>query len=139
MWIQKPLTLAPRARGVHLITSDVLRALPEMQEVRVGLLHLFLQHTSASLALNENASPDVRLDLEAHLARLAPDGAAHYIHRDEGADDMAAHIKNVLVGAFLVLPVRDGQPALGTWQGVYLLEHRNHGGVRRLLLTLFGE
>lgn len=138
-WLQRPLVLTPRPRGFHLITRDVERALPELARVQTGLLHVFLQHTSASLALNENASPDVRTDLDAWMRRAVPDGAAYFRHTEEGPDDMSAHVKSVLVGPALSLPVQHGRLALGTWQGLYLGEHRDHGGSRRLLLTLFGS
>jgi secondary thiamine-phosphate synthase enzyme len=139
MWVQRTLALRPRPRGVHLITSEVVEALPELAGLRVGLAHLFLRHTSASLALNENASPDVRADLETWLGRAVPDGAPYFRHTLEGDDDMPAHVKAVLIGDSLTLPVTDGRLALGTWQGVYLCEHRENGGVRMLTLTLQGE
>lgn len=139
MWLQYNLTLAPRQRGVHLVTDEIVRQLPGLRDLRVGLLHLLVQHTSAALALNEAASADVRADLEAHLNLIAPDDAHHYTHRDEGPDDMAAHIKAVLVGPALTLPITQGALALGAWQGIYLLEFRNRGGPRRLVATLMGE
>lgn len=139
MWYQKHLTLAPRGRGAHLITAEVVRQLPELRAIRVGVAHFFLQHTSASLALNENALEEVRVDIEEHLSLLAPDGAPHYTHIDEGPDDSPAHIKNVLIGASLSVPITDGRLDLGTWQGLYLLEHRYEGGARRLVVTLHGE
>lgn len=138
-WLQRDLALAARPRGCHLVTRDILAALPELAQCRTGLLHLFLQHTSASLAINENADPDVRADLERHLSVIAPENAPHYQHVTEGPDDMPAHIKSALVGIELTLPVRDGRLALGTWQGIWLLEHRDHGGARRLVLTLQGD
>lgn len=137
--VQKPITLKPRPRGFHLITDEILSQLPELKQVRVGLAHLFIQHTSASLALNENASPDVRRDLERHFRQLAPDNAPHYEHTLEGPDDMPAHIKAVLIGPSLTLPITNGRLNLGTWQGIYLCEHREHGGACRLLITLSGE
>ena len=139
MWIQRELTLSPRPRGFHLVTDEVVAAVPELRTVRAGLLHVFLQHTSASLALNENASPDVRADLEAWTRRAVPDDAPYFRHTEEGPDDMSAHVKAVLVGPSLTLPVTSGRLALGTWQGVYLGEHRARGGARRLVLTLTGE
>jgi secondary thiamine-phosphate synthase enzyme len=139
MWQQSSCTLSPRPRGVHLVTDTLLHHAPALHGVRVGLLHLFLQHTSAALALNESASPDVRVDLNAYLNMIAPDGARHYTHRLEGPDDMPAHIKAVLVGPSLTLPVTNGAVALGTWQGIYLFEFRNHGGPRRIIITLMGE
>ena len=138
-WLQRDLNLAPRPRGCHLVTRDIVAALPELARCRVGLLHVFLQHTSASLAINENADPDVRVDLERHLGVLAPEHAPHYSHLTEGPDDMPAHIKSALVGVELTVPVRDGRLALGTWQGLWLLEHRDQGGARRLVLTLQGD
>ncbi len=133
------ITLSARPRGVHLITNEIVRQLPALGAARIGLLHLFLQHTSAALALNEDASPDVRADLATHLDGLAPDGAERYTHRYEGADDMAAHIKAVLVGPSLLIPVSEGALALGMWQGIYLLEFRNNGGPRRIVATLMGD
>lgn len=139
MWTQHDLRLAPRPRGFHLITREVVAALPDLARVRVGLLHVFLQHTSASLALSENASPDVRRDFERFFNHLVPDGWPGFEHTLEGPDDMAAHVKASLLGPALTLPVREGRLALGTWQGVYLCEHRDDGGARRLVLTLQGE
>ncbi|MCU0308938.1 MAG: secondary thiamine-phosphate synthase enzyme YjbQ [Thermoleophilia bacterium] len=139
MWLQRRITLAAVPRGVHLVTGAVLGAIPEVREVTTGMLSLFLQHTSASLALNENASPDVRRDLDAWLDRAAPEDAPYWTHTMEGPDDMPAHVKSVIVGPSLLVPVGGGRPALGTWQGVYLLEHRDHGGPRSLVATLWGE
>jgi secondary thiamine-phosphate synthase enzyme len=139
MWHQSEVTLRPRERGFHLVTGEVVDAVPELGELRVGLAHLFLRHTSASLTLNENASPDVRRDLRTWFDRAVPDGAGFFTHTLEGPDDMPSHIKSTLTGNDVVLPVRDGRLALGTWQGVYLCEHRDHGGARSLLVTLWGE
>ena len=139
MWIQREIALDPRRRGVHLVGAQVVAALPELSGVRVGLLHLHLQHTSAGLALNENASPDVRADLETWLDRAVPDGAPYFRHTLEGADDMPAHVKSVLTGTSLTLPIARGEPAVGTWQGIYLCEFRDRGGARRLIATLHGE
>lgn len=139
MWAQRRFTLSARPRGVHLVTRDVVHAVPEVAEVAVGMLHLFIQHTSASLALNENASPDVRRDLETWLDRAAPDGAPYWTHVLEGPDDMPAHVKSVVVGESLTIPVSGGRLALGTWQGVYLCEHRDRGGPRSVVATLWGE
>ena len=138
MWISRDIDLRPRPRGFHLVTDEVLGALPELRELRVGLLHLLLQHTSAGLTLNENASPDVRRDLETWVNAAAPESFA-WTHTLEGADDMPAHVKSSLMGATLTLPVRDGAPVLGTWQGVTLCEHRDHGGPRRVTATAWGE
>jgi secondary thiamine-phosphate synthase enzyme len=139
MWAQGEIRLDPRRRGFHLITREVLAAVPRLAEVEVGLLHLFIRHTSASLTLNENASPDVRRDFEAWFSRAVPDGAEYFRHRLEGDDDMPAHIKSSLLGSSLTIPIADGRLALGTWQGIYLCEHRDHGGPRRLLITAWGE
>ena len=137
--MQKELTLNPRPRGFHLVTDEILSRLPELRDYRVGLAHIFIRHTSASLALNENASPDVRRDLERHFRELAPDNAPHYEHTLEGPDDMPAHIKAVLIGPALTLPISNGRLALGTWQGIYLCEHRERGGARRRVVTRSGE
>ncbi len=139
MWIQKHIQLKPRPRGFHLVTSDILRELPELRELRVGLMHVFIQHTSASLSINENADPTVRSDFESHFNRAVPENQPYYQHNDEGPDDLPAHIKSSLLGCELSIPVSGGQLALGTWQGIYLCEHRNHGGSRRLVVTVQGE
>ena len=138
MWTQREITLQPRARGVHLITGEITGALPEIGALRVGLCQLLLQHTSASLTLNENASPDVRRDLRTWLDAAVPEGFP-WTHTLEGADDMPAHVKATLTGPELTLPVRDGRLALGTWQGIQLCEHRDHGGARSVVATLWGE
>ena len=138
VWFQRVITLPPFSRGFHLITGVIQRNLPEIESVRIGLLHLFLQHTSASLTINENASPEVREDLEAVSNALAPEDFS-YRHSLEGPDDMPAHVKSSLFGASLVIPVRSGRLALGTWQGIYLCEHRDEGGRRNLVATLQGE
>ena len=137
-WSQREITLRSRPRGVHLVTSEIVDAVPELRELRIGLAHLFLRHTSASLTLNENASPDVRRDFESWLNVAVPEDFA-WTHTLEGPDDMPAHIKASLMGASLSLPVAGGRLALGTWQGVYLCEHRDRGGPRSLLVTLTGE
>lgn len=139
LWIQKTITLAARPRGFHLITQEVTAQLPELQTVRVGVCQLFLQHTSASIALNERIEPEVRHDLEKFFNRLVPEDLARYSHAYEGPDDMPAHIKALLVGQSVTIPVTDGRFNLGTWQGLYLCEHRNHGGARRLVATAWGE
>jgi secondary thiamine-phosphate synthase enzyme len=139
MWQQTPITLAARPRGFHLVTREILEGIPALAACKVGLLHLWLQHTSASLTINENADPAVRRDFERFFDRLIPDGAGGYEHNDEGDDDLPAHFKASLLGCQLSLPVRSGRLALGTWQGVYLGEHRDHGGPRRLIATLHGE
>ena len=139
MWIRRHLRLEPRPAGIHLVTRDVVDALPEMRDVRVGLLHVLVAHTSASLTLNENASPDVRADLDAWLDRAVPRDTPYFRHTMEGPGDMPAHVKAALMGSSVTLPVTDGRLDVGTWQGVYLCEHRDHGGSRRLVLTLWGE
>ena len=138
MWTQKTIQLKARARGFHLITRDIEQALPELAGVSVGLLHVFIQHTSASLTINENADPTVRVDFEEVFSRLVPENQPYYKHNDEGPDDLPAHIKSSLLGPSLTIPVTNGRLALGTWQGIYLCEHRDYGGSRRLILTLQG-
>jgi len=139
MWRQREIRLDPRPRGFHLVTREIESALPELRELGVGLAHLHLLHTSASLALNENASPDVRSDFAAWFDRAVPEDASYWTHTLEGPDDMPAHVKGALLGFSLTLPVRDGSFALGTWQGIYLCEHRDRGGARGLIATLTGE
>jgi secondary thiamine-phosphate synthase enzyme len=139
MWVQREIMLRPRPRGFHLITSEVESELPELRSLQVGIAHLFIRHTSASLTLNENASPDVRRDFERWFDHAVPEDAPFWTHTVEGPDDMPAHIKASLLGPSLSLPVSRGRFALGTWQGVYLCEHRDHGGPRSLLVTLFGD
>lgn len=138
-WHQRTIRLRPRPRGFHLVTREIVDALPELRGVRAGLVHLFLQHTSASLSLGENADPDVRDDLERWTRAAVPDGASYFTHVTEGADDMPAHVKAGLFGAGLVLPARDGRLALGTWQGIYLGEHRDGGGARTVVATVWGD
>jgi secondary thiamine-phosphate synthase enzyme len=139
MWLQREIRLAPRERGFHLVTREVLDALPELGELEVGMLHLLIRHTSASLALNENASPDVRRDFETWFNQVVPERAPYWTHTLEGPDDMPAHIKAALLGPTLTLPVARGRLALGTWQGIYLCEHRNRGGSRSVVATAWGE
>jgi secondary thiamine-phosphate synthase enzyme len=139
MWLQREITLRPRPRGFHLVTGEIESAVPDLREIAVGLAHLFIRHTSASLTLNENASPDVRRDFESWFDAAVPEDAPYWTHTLEGPDDMPAHIKASLLGPALSLPVTDGRLALGTWQGVYLCEHRDRGGPRSLLVTLVGE
>ena len=138
-WFQKEVTLSPRPRGFHLITREIVAAVPEIGRYSVGLAHLFIRHTSAALALNENADPTVRDDMEAYFNRLAPENAPYYSHTLEGPDDMPAHLKAVLLGSSLTIPINNGRLALGTWQGIYLCEHRDDGGRRRVVVTLSGE
>ena len=138
IWVQRNVSLPAHARGFHLITREVLANLPELARIHVGLLHVFIQHTSASLTINENADPDVPADLESSLSAIAPEDFP-YQHTIEGPDDMPAHVKAALLGSSVTIPVARGQLCLGTWQGIYLCEHRNHGGRRNLVLTLWGE
>jgi secondary thiamine-phosphate synthase enzyme len=139
MWVQREIRLQARPRGFHLVTRDVLEALPELPQLQVGLLHLLIRHTSASLSLNENASPDVRRDFEAWFNQAVPERAEYWTHVLEGDDDMPAHVKAALLGPSLTLPISRGRLALGTWQGIYLCEHRDHGGARSLVATMWGE
>ncbi len=138
-WIQKEFSLKARSRGFHLITREVLEQLPELREIEAGMLNLFIQHTSASLTINENADPDVRADMERHFNHAVPENAPYYEHTLEGPDDMPAHIKSSILGSSLSIPVGQGKLRLGTWQGIYLCEHRNHGGARRIVATLSGK
>jgi secondary thiamine-phosphate synthase enzyme len=138
-WFQREITLAPKERGFHLITREIESQLPEVRRFAVGLAHIFIQHTSASLALNENADPTVRQDMERHFNQLAPENAPYFSHTYEGPDDMPAHIKAVLLGSSVSIPISNGCFNMGTWQGIYLCEHRNRGGRRRLVVTLSGE
>jgi secondary thiamine-phosphate synthase enzyme len=137
-WVQRLIELEPRPRGFHLVTNEVVEALPELRDVQHGMLNLLIQHTSASLSMNENASPDVRRDLETWFDKAVPEGAPYWSHTLEGADDMPAHVKSSLLGPSLTLPVAGGQLALGTWQGIYLCEHRDRGGSRSVVATLWG-
>ena len=139
MWTQKHIQLTPRKRGFHLITREILEQLPELHSIRIGMLNLFIKHTSASLTINENADPTVRDDFESHFNRFVPENEPYYRHTLEGGDDMPAHIKSSILGASLNIPITDGKLNMGTWQGVYLCEHRNHGGARTLVATLQGE
>lgn len=139
MWLQRQFRLDPVPRGFHLITREVVAALPELAQLEVGLLHLHIQHTSASLALNENADPSVRRDFETWFDQAVPERAPYWTHTQEGDDDMPAHIKASLLGPSLTLPVTHGRLALGTWQGIYLCEHRDHGGARSLVVTAHGD
>ena len=138
MWVQREISLDPRPRGFHLVTREIVGAIPELGDVAIGLLHLLIQHTSASLALNENASPDVRRDFESYFNAVVPEDAPFWTHTLEGADDMPAHIKASLLGPSLTLPISRGRLALGTWQGIYLCEHRNRGGSRSVMATIWG-
>ncbi len=139
MWTQQRITLSPKARGYHLITDEVLAQLNGLEQISVGLLHLFIQHTSASLSINENADPTVRQDMETHINKMVPDDMPYYLHNYEGADDMPAHIKASLIGSNLTIPIEDGKLALGMWQGIILGEHRNRAGSRLLVATISGQ
>ncbi|HIF9334829.1 YjbQ family protein [Photobacterium damselae] len=139
MWQQKQIELTAKSRGFHLISDEIEQQLPELAQYTVGLCHIFILHTSASLTINENADPTVRSDLEAHINKLVPERAPYYRHTYEGDDDMPAHIKASLLGSSVMIPIKNGQLALGTWQGIYLGEHRDYGGRRHLMVTLQGE
>lgn len=139
MWLQKEIHLKPRARGFHLITEELLRALPELRDFKIGMMNVFILHTSASLTINENADPTVRQDFESFFNHAVPDDTPYFRHQDEGPDDMPAHLKASLLGCSLNIPVTNGQPRLGTWQGIYLCEHRDNGGSRRVVVTVQGE
>ncbi|MBE4594052.1 hypothetical protein BOO24_17090 [Vibrio navarrensis] len=137
MWLQKSITINAKKRGFHLITDEIEQQMPQISSVSVGLLHVFIQHTSASLTINENADPTVRMDMESHFNQFIPERAPYYHHDYEG--DMPAHIKASVLGSSVTIPIQHGRLALGTWQGIYLGEHRDHGGARKLIVTLHGE
>ena len=139
MWIQKTITLSPKSRGFHIITHDVLENIPELKDLKTGILQLFIKHTSASLTINENADPTVRTDFESHFNMLAPENQSYYQHNFEGSDDMPAHLKASLLGSSVSIPITDGKLNLGTWQGIYLCEHRNRGSDRKLIITIQGS
>jgi secondary thiamine-phosphate synthase enzyme len=139
MWIQKTITLSPRSRGFHIITPDVLDQLPEIEKIKTGILHLFIKHTSASLTINEDADPTVRLDFESHFNKLVPENQSYYQHTFEGSDDMPGHLKASLLGSSVSVPITDGRLNLGTWQGIYLCEHRDRGSARKLVVTIQGK
>ncbi len=139
MWIQKELTLKARPRGFHLVTDEILRELPELRGLKVGMMNLFILHTSASLTLNENADPTVRQDFESWFSHAVREDEPYYRHQDEGPDDLPAHLKASLLGSSLNIPIASGRPRLGTWQGIYLCEHRDAGGSRRIVATAWGE
>ncbi len=139
MYYQTEITLKARPRGFHLITNEILNAVPEISKIKTGLVNIFIKHTSASLTINENVSPDVRTDMESHFNVMVPENAPYYEHTLEGPDDMPAHIKASLLGASLTVPIKNGNLNLGTWQGIYLCEHRDYGGARRIVVTVMGE
>ncbi|RFC55995.1 secondary thiamine-phosphate synthase enzyme YjbQ [Brumimicrobium aurantiacum] len=136
--IQKEMRLPAYSRGFHLITDLIIREIPEIKEIKIGTLQVFIQHTSAGLTINENADPTVRMDFESHFNQFVPENAPYYEHTYEGSDDMPAHIKSSLLGCSVQIPITNGAINLGTWQGIYLCEHRNHGGKRKLVLTAMG-
>ena len=138
-WHQKEISLEPRGRGFHLITDEVVNQLPDLKEIKTGLMHILIKHTSASITLNENYDPDVRSDMEKYFNRTVKENEPWYEHNSEGADDMPAHIKSTLIGSSLTIPIANGKLHLGTWQGIYLCEHRNHAGHRKIVVTIFGE
>jgi len=138
-WQQKQITLKPYPRGFHLVTREFLELVPEIADYNIGIAHIFIQHTSASLTINENADPDVRKDFESHMNMVVPENASYYVHTLEGPDDMPAHIKGAMMGFELSIPIHQGQLRFGTWQGIYLCEHRNSAGGRKLVVTLQGE
>jgi len=137
--IQKKITLKSRQRGFHLITNEIVQQVPELKNIKAGTAHIFIQHTSASLTINENADPSVRRDFESHFNRMVPEDASLFEHTIEGADDMTSHIKTSILGSSVTVPVTKGRLNMGTWQGIYLCEHRNHGGPRRLVITITGN
>ena len=136
---QQAITLSERRRGFHLITSEVLHALPQISELKTGIMQVFIQHTSASLTINENADPTVRRDFETYFNKAVPENDPDYQHNDEGPDDMPAHLNAAMLGSSVTIPIRNGRLAVGTWQGIYLCEHRNYGGRRNLMVTAWGE
>ncbi|MDP4192410.1 MAG: secondary thiamine-phosphate synthase enzyme YjbQ [Bacteroidota bacterium] len=139
MWIQKEIIIPQKPRGFNLITTEVLRQVPEIKNFKRGIFHLFIQHTSASLTINENADPSVRKDMESFFNQTVPENSSYFMHNIEGSDDMPAHLKSSLLGASLSIPITDGMLNLGTWQGIYLCEHRNYGGTRTMVATIMGE
>ena len=139
MWIQKTVSISAKSRGFHLITNEILENVHEIAKVNVGLFHLFIKHTSASLTINEDADPTVRVDFESHFNQMVPENQPYYRHTFEGADDMPAHLKSSILDSSVSIPIKNGKLALGTWQGIYLCEHRNHGGNRNLVITIQGE
>ena len=138
-YFQREITLKARQRGFHLITNEIVSEIPELKKIKTGILHIFIKHTSASLTINENYDPDVRTDFESHFNEMVKENAPYYVHTLEGADDMPAHLKASILGNSLSIPITDGRLNLGTWQGIYLCEHRNHGGSRQIVLTISGE
>ena len=138
MWIQKKVNIHPKNRGFHIITDDILKDIPELRDFKIGILHLFIKHTSASLTINEHADPTVRTDFESYFDILVPENQTYFKHTIEGSDDMPAHLKSSLLGSSVSIPIKDGKLNLGIWQGIYLCEHRNHGSSRELIVTIQG-
>ncbi len=138
-YFQKEILLAPKRRGFHLVTDEIISQVPEIGMIKIGMANIFIKHTSASLAINENADPTVRYDMEMHFNQIVPENTSYYQHDTEGRDDMPAHLKSVILGCSLNIPVTDGNLNLGIWQGIYLCEHRNRGGSRKLVVTLSGD
>jgi len=139
MWIQKEINLKRRSRGFHLITQEILSELPELHQFKVGMMNVFIKHTSASLTINENADPSVRQDFESYFNHSVPENEPYYRHVDEGSDDLPAHLKSSILGSCLNIPITEGQLNIGIWQGIYLCEHRNYAGSRRILISLHGN
>ena len=139
MWIQKEITLKSRSKGFHLVTDEILSYIPEIKEIKIGLINILLKHTSASLTINENADPDVRIDMKKYFDEIVPENKKYFAHTSEGADDMPAHIKTSLLGNSITIPISNGRLNLGTWQGIYLCEHRNYGGSRNAVITINAE
>jgi secondary thiamine-phosphate synthase enzyme len=136
---QKEFSLKPRSRGFHIVTDEVTASVPELKQITSGLAHVFIKHTSASLSINENADPSVRTDMETHFNQMVPEDADYYEHTLEGSDDMTSHIKATIIGSGVTIPITNGKLNLGTWQGIYLCEHRNRGGSRKIVVTIIGE
>ena len=139
MWIQKEISLPAKPRGFHLITNDILNSIPVTKTIKYGLLHVYIKHTSASLTINENADPSVRTDFESHFNHMVPEDQLYYTHTMEGSDDMPSHLKSSILGSSISIPISDGKLNLGTWQGIYLCEHRNRGGSRSVIVTIHGD
>lgn len=138
-YFQREISLKPKPRGFHLVTDEIEKQIPELTKISVGIAHIFIKHTSASITLNENADPTVRSDMEMYFNKIVPENASYFQHTLEGTDDMTSHIKSSLLGSSVTVPVTNGKFNLGTWQGIYLCEHRNYGGSRRIVITVIGE
>jgi secondary thiamine-phosphate synthase enzyme len=138
-WYQKEILLTHRKRGFHLVTDEILCYIPEVKRIKTGIVHVFIKHSSASLALNENADPTVRTDMETHFNKMIPENMPYFEHDTEGSDDMPAHLKSVIIGSSISIPITNGRLNMGTWQGIYLCEHRNYGGSRQIVITVMGE